>query len=557
MAYLALYRKYRPKNFRDIVGQQHIVCTLKNAILNDRISHAYIFCGPRGTGKTTTAKVMAKALNCIQLQDTEPCNRCKNCTVSDKASSMDIVEIDAASNRGIEDIRELREEVKYSPFDGNYRVYIIDEVHMLTIEAFNALLKTLEEPPAHVVFILATTEPQKVPLTILSRCQRFDFRRISIGDMLKKLKYVAKDMGINAEEDALKLIAASAEGGLRDALGILEKCSNFGEGNVTADNVYVALGMVDKNLLSSMTNYLLTGNAEEALRLIDMLFKQGKDLRLFVKELSAYFRDLMLCLISKDVVKDESVNIKSIEKNISVLDLDKKDSAIIFKIVEKFARLEYDMKWSSQPRLLLELAVIEAVDFADKPDKEGQFYTGENKKINRKKITEKTAETNEKLESQIKPEGIQPKDVFGPETGIEPFKNSTVKKGHRDIDKTVNESKTYSVEQITKNWENVLGRVKKIKMSAYGFFREAELVDVFLDGENAVLKIGFSPKHKFHKMMAGKPENKKVLEEALSKTFGSTWDIRTVDLGEKYMDEDNEIIKKAIDFFGKDKIEID
>lgn len=570
--YQALYRKYRPKKFNDIAGQQHIIRTLKNAVLNNRISHAYIFCGPRGTGKTTTAKVLAKALNCINLQDAEPCNLCKNCAAANSGASLDIIEIDAASNRGIEDIRELREEVKYSPVEGRYRIYIIDEVHMLTIEAFNALLKTLEEPPEHVIFILATTEPQKVPPTILSRCQRFDFRRISVEDMLKRLKYVAQDMGINANDEVLRVIVDFAEGGLRDALSILEQCSVFGQGNVTLENIYTMLGVVDKKNLKNMTAYLLRGDAKGALELIDELFKQGKDLRLFVKELCEYLRKLLLYLISKNADLDGSAIY--VKEDVLDLGLNTNSGLInIVKIIEKLARLEYDMKWSSQPKLFLELAVIDVIIGNSGKENSTSLQTEEKAMLSCETLSKRrTSECSIIGRSETKEISTSKPKIPNTAIGGQLKQNLQVDAGEEDThaisdesegvvknNKDNEENKDFSEEVLKNKWEEILNQAKKIKLPAYGFFREAEVVSVSLKDASAMLTVGFKPKYsKFHKVMAEKEENKNVLSKALSKVLGGAWSINITDIDDKQLLEKNNIlVKEAIKFFGKDKVEID
>ncbi|MBM7855158.1 DNA polymerase-3 subunit gamma/tau [Desulfohalotomaculum tongense] len=543
MGYRALYREYRPQKFADIVGQQHITRTLQNAISSGRVSHAYLFCGPRGTGKTSTAKVLAKTLNCLNSQAGEPCNQCQNCISTIEGTAVDVIEIDAASNRGIEDIRDLREKVKYSPANGRYRIYIIDEVHMLTAEAFNALLKTLEEPPSHVVFVLATTEPHKVPVTVLSRCQRFDFRRIDVKDMLPRLRQVAESAGLQVEEQALVLIARAAEGGLRDALSILDQGSVFGDGIVTVDDVHNLLGTVREDILSTMAGYLAEANASGALSLVNDLFQQGKDLRLFIKELNTYLRSLMLYLVSQQVPEDfiENEKIKTDARKFTPL--------FVSKCLEILTRLEYDMKWSSQPRVLLELALV-------------KITTGESDDINTRV---------DKIEKYLKNINTG-KQLAGPHPEI-PAENSwpqEVSSSSKEIKNTVDIKQQKQPEEnnvpqqndrnkhIKQSWPSILERVKKLKPAAYGIFREAEVVDV----KEQQLTIGFKPQHaSFHKVRAEREENRKVFQQALNDVLGGSWSVKIVTLdqvgyqGEKKTAEtESPLLKKAIEFFGEDKV---
>lgn len=293
MAYVALYRKWRPQGFDSLVGQEAVRTALTNALETGRIAHAYLFAGPRGTGKTSTAKILAKAVNCEHGPTPNPCNECQNCVRINDGTSMDVFEIDAASNRGIDEIRDLREKVAFAPVNGRYKVYIIDEVHMLTTEAFNALLKTLEEPPPHVIFILATTEPHKIPATIHSRCQRFDFKRVTDSDIVKRLREVADGSGIAADDDALQLIAVQADGGMRDALSLLDQCGVMAE-RVSAETVRSVLGIVGREALRELVKAVGEGNVPKSLELLEALLAGGKDVKQIITELAEYLRAVLL-----------------------------------------------------------------------------------------------------------------------------------------------------------------------------------------------------------------------------------------------------------------------
>lgn len=342
MAYVALYRQWRPQDFAQLVGQKHISTTLQNAIAANRIAHAYLFSGPRGTGKTSMAKIMAKALNCLQGPTIHPCNSCDRCKRITDGNSMDVLEIDAASNRGIDEIRELREKVKFTPVDGRYKVYIIDEVHMLTAEAFNALLKTLEEPPGHAIFILATTEPHKIPATILSRCQRYDFRRIDSADITERLNKVLQEMSVQADPQAVEIIARAAEGGLRDALSILDQCIAFGGERITADHVRSMLGLAGDEWLNHMMGALLRRDVPDALEQIQKLIKMGKDARQVILELIVRFRN--------HLVEPFAAATANISPGASVEEY--------MEIIQILSDAAQEAKWAPHPRIVLEVAVI-------------------------------------------------------------------------------------------------------------------------------------------------------------------------------------------------------
>lgn len=357
MAYTALYRKFRPDNFEDVKGQDHIVTTLKNQVINNRMSHAYLFCGTRGTGKTTIAKILGKAVNCENPVDGNPCGECRSCKAIAAGNSMNLIEIDAASNNGVDSIREIKEEVQYSPAEGKYKVYIIDEVHMLSTGAFNALLKTLEEPPAYVIFILATTEVHKIPITILSRCQRYDFKRISIDTIAARLQELMQIEGINVEERAIRYVAKAADGSLRDALSLLDQCLAFYLGkDLQYDNVLEVLGAVDSEVFSELLRRVIANDTAGCIYQLDDLIMQGRDLNQLVVDFTWYMRNLLLVKTSDDVenvidVSTEALAALKEEANMV-------DAEVLMRYIRIFSELANQIKYSSQKRILIELALI-------------------------------------------------------------------------------------------------------------------------------------------------------------------------------------------------------
>ena len=353
MGYTALYRKFRPTKFSEMVGQDHIKKTLINQLIADRVGHAYLFNGGRGTGKTTTAKILARAVNCLNPQNGEPCNECEICKGALDGSLTDIIEMDAASNNSVEDVRQIREAVNFLPTKAKYRVYIIDEVHMLSTGAFNALLKTLEEPPEHVKFILATTEPQKLPATILSRCQRFDFKRISNEDIIKDLKYVCKESNIQITDSALNLIAILAEGGMRDALSILERCSQEGEDQIDENRVKDLVGIPKTTYINQIVNNIVEKKSEEALNTLQEIIDDGKDIGNLIWEIIKYIKDILLY---KSTSKTEMYNNEEIEAIKSVAEKVSKQQLI--DLICEFSEIENTMKQSSQKLIILQTGLI-------------------------------------------------------------------------------------------------------------------------------------------------------------------------------------------------------
>lgn len=355
MPYVALYRKYRPRDFDEIVGQKAIVTTLKNQIKSGKIGHAYLFCGMRGTGKTTTARILAKALNCEEGPTVKPCNECDHCKAINSGGMIDVIEMDAASNRGIDDIKDLREKANFPPSEGRYKIYIIDEVHMLTTEAFNALLKTLEEPPRHVVFILATTEPNKLLPTILSRCMRFDFRRVSIGEIVKRMSEIANDCGVDVEDKALAKLAAASQGSVRDALSLLDKAFAFGVDKLSYEDVLELLGAVSRDVLYNISEAVIKKDAAHIMQIIDEVASSGKDLSRLLDDLTEHFRNILMICINADrdmidVIDEEYMMLQSIAKNFT--------KERLLTAIDILNDASNDMKWLSKPRIVLESAMV-------------------------------------------------------------------------------------------------------------------------------------------------------------------------------------------------------
>lgn len=580
MGYVALYREWRPQLFSDIVGQEHISRTLQNAIKADRTAHAYLFCGPRGTGKTTTAKVMAKALNCLNGPGAEPCNECENCKRVTAGNSMDVMEIDAASNRGIDEIRDLREKVKFAPTEGKYRIYIIDEVHMLTTEAFNALLKTLEEPPAHVIFILATTEPHKLPLTILSRCQRFDFRRIGIMDIVARLQTVVSELDVIADEEALGLIARMAEGGMRDALSVLDQCISFGGQKISVADVNDVLGTVNIDILIKMTEFFCEKETTGALKLVDDLVRLGKDVQQFAKDLTEHFRNLLLTDVCDDVdelvpVSDEIlVRMKALSSRLG--------RKKIMSLIEIFTSSEREMKWTSQPRLVLELAVIKAGESPGElaGDKAGNPVVQDS---GYEELIGRITRLEELIARGLRVQGPETAALAATSTATKARPGKSQKHAaqsslqpERETDEKMTKDKmgdktgdqtrdnvagNIDTETIKKCWQEILERIKKVRMSARAFMIEGEPVEV----TEGTLVLSFPPEYGFHKEKVEQPENRKAIAQVVEEVTGARLKIKCTFTGESPKkvparsnqgDDEDRLIKKAITLFGGDVVEI-
>jgi len=358
MSYKSLYRKYRPMRFEDVCGQQFIVKTLSNAIKNNKIGHAYLFCGTRGTGKTTIAKIFAKLVNCLNPLDNVPCGECEICLNENTDEIPDIIEIDAASNNGVDEIRELKNKIKLMPVMCKYKVYIIDEVHMLSTGAFNALLKTLEEPPEHVIFILATTEPQKLPITIISRCQRFDFKKINVLDISKRLKYISQKEGIDIDDEAIEEIAKLSEGAMRDAIGLLDQISSFADSKITVEDIYTIRGSVSNRVLIELIEKYIDNDASSILSIVDDIYLSGKDFYRLSEDILVFYRNMLISKVAPSYFEDKALQLKDDIMRLS----SKIEVKRIERMIKKLEGLLRNIKSSDYPRILFETTILSDLD---------------------------------------------------------------------------------------------------------------------------------------------------------------------------------------------------
>lgn len=534
--YTALYRKWRPQKFEDLCGQDQIAITLKNELSSNRLSHAYLFCGTRGTGKTSTAKLLAKAVNCKSPVDHNPCNECESCKSINEGNSIDVYEIDAASNRGIDDIRNLREAIKFTPTLGKYKVYIIDEVHMLTNEAFNALLKTLEEPPEYVLFILATTEPHKLPATILSRCQRFDFKRISVEDIVERLRLVCREEGLNAEEDALRLIARNSDGAMRDALSILDQCSVYGDGTITHDSVLKVMGIVNDEYLFKIAECILREDASGAITIIDEISSGGKDINQFIRDLMLHYRNL---LMTKVVSRSEDVIDMSREGILQLKKLSESyDKNNIIRCIDILAELENEAKWSGNPRILLEIAVIRMCRLRSDDSLEGILsrLSKLEELISKGKFTVAAPESKQTSSSGDGKNNIEKKEK--PAAAKTKSSANAVQGGG----------------EILQKWQGFIQELKsrgKIKLRTYLAMAKP------LKAEGGTLVLAYEKEDQFSKEALETPANKSDVEAAALAYFGVPLRIKCIINGEVQADDEQEdIVQAAVELVGKDKVEV-
>jgi len=515
----ALYRVYRPQKFEDVVGQEHITKTLRNQIDSDNIGHAYLFSGTRGTGKTSTAKIFARAVNCLDSIDQEPCNECEVCRDILSDNIMDVVEIDAASNNSVDDIRELRESVKYSPTKAKYKVYIIDEVHMLSQGAFNALLKTLEEPPSYVIFILATTEPHKIPATILSRCQRFDFKRVTVKDITLRMKRICTEENIEVEDKALNLIARNSQGALRDALSILDQCISFGDSKIDYKDVVELLGTVNIEQLFDLAQYIINQNTKESLKILNEFIVWGKDIRNLINDLIDHFRNLMICKVSNDLdeiiaLPEETINqLREQSKTVNNNDL--------IRILNILSETQDNIRIASNPRVVAEITMM----------KIAQPMFDESKEALIKRI--------ENLEKVIESGNITVTNVSVPAI------NNTTENNETKVEESVEYEQVRSedVSIIENAWKNILKSIRADKnMPVYALLGDVKDFNVY----DSKLYLIFDDNYGFAKTRLSSPDTIEYIQNKIREVINRSFSV-SIYLKSEVKDIDLEIKKTSTD----------
>lgn len=468
MSYQALYRTWRPQTFHDVVGQEHITRTLQNSIVEEKFTHAYLFSGPRGTGKTSAAKIFAKTINCEKGPAKEPCNECAACLGIQDGSISDVIEIDAASNTSVDDIREIRDKVKYASSVVPYKVYIIDEVHMISVNAFNALLKTLEEPPKHVVFILATTEPHKIPLTIISRCQRFDFRPISNQAIVNRMEEIISGEHVQVDKAALETVALAAEGGMRDALSILDQAISYSSDEVTLDDVLAVTGSVGQDLLENITKSLYDGSSEQALKHLDEMLEGGKDPGRFVFDLIYFLRDILLYKSSSDLADMlERARVNEAFSHLS----ETIDVKWIQQAILELNHCQQEMKWTNSPKVFIEIALLQIAEFTNGQASHAEAGAGiDTGAINQ--LTDKLTRLEKELAELKNNSGRSaPSRRETRQPSQRPAK-STFKIPYEKIRTVLAEAERSALQETTTNWATFLTQLKNTSAPAH-----AKIVD--------------------------------------------------------------------------------
>lgn len=530
LSYTALYRAWRPKTFNDVVGQEHITTTLKNQILNNRIAHAYLFCGTRGTGKTSTAKVFAKALNCLNLKNGEPCNECEICRKINEGLAIDVTELDAASNNGVDKIRDIIDDVKYPPQEAKYKVYIMDEVHMLSSGAVNAFLKTLEEPPNNVIFILATTDPQKLPITILSRCQRFDFKRINNNEITDRLRKIINDQNMLADDKSLNLIARISDGAMRDSLSILDQAISMGNGNVDYSTVISMLGLVTNEYLFNLTNAVIQRNVEKSIKVIEDVIYSGKDIYLFIKDLISHYRNLLMVKVTnnpEEVLDMSEENIELVKEQSSRLRAEE-----IMRCIRILQEAENNAKLSKQARLYCELAIIKMCKIEYDTSNE-VILTRLNKLEESLKNGDIKISTTKTKENDI---NINKKEII-----ISKQENNTNKNSYI----TENLNSKININDVQKAWKDILERFKARRAMVIGSLLQTGRP---IACSNGIVTIEFEQQYKFGRDRLSESKNTPIINEVFSEILKESIKVNfVVEENDKNVKSTEEILREKID----------
>ncbi|NLY20839.1 MAG: DNA polymerase III subunit gamma/tau [Tissierellia bacterium] len=548
--YQALYRKYRPIDFENLLSHEHITQTLKNQIISGDISHAYLFSGTRGTGKTSAAKIFSRAVNCLNPKDGNPCNECSNCLAILNESAMDVVEMDAASNNSVDDIRDLKDRVIYPPTVLKYKVYIIDEVHMLSKGAFNALLKILEEPPKHLIFILATTEPQRIPQTILSRCQRFYFKRVQSKDIISNLKHISDEENLKVDDKVYQLIAQNSDGAMRDALSLFDQLISYQYDEITYDMAINMLGIANADMIFDLVGEISEKSVKDAIMKLDDIIQKGKDIEQLIIDLTEHFRNLMIAKSinnnNDDIIEFDYERYREQSKEFEL--------NTILDIIELLNDAQTTAKYSTQPRVIIEMTIVNACQLGNRGDLEERIKVLEDQIQSIVKSGVKAPVANS-IDRTAKQTVTSPSPSVTDNTVV--HKKVVEKKVEKTVEKEDSieyddEILEFGIEKIEEDWPDILESIKaQPKKSLHALIIESILV-AFKDN---TLTIGYNENYGFHKTAISTPENTVIVESVLSQFYNSKISLRviTIDESASSLDED---IKGIQNLFGSDNVEI-